>query len=198
MKARLILFPFLLCALGFCSSYAQNSQWQRGFNLAHSPVKDSVWGKPVKFYISNKKCSPLAIAFYYGTFRPTDNDSTEKLLALITTSDTSLRPFYRWVLSKTIQIQDGALGEYTGIPARRYAEVFPIEFFTYMDSDKTGNRYKAWVDAISYSGYYQVENTNQKNKNTLRQNMIANCINCNRSTIKNIEKFVGDCFNYSE
>ena len=117
------------------------NNWQQGFGLTHDPAIDSVWGKPVKFYISNAACSPVAIDFYQGQFRPTDNNTTEALLKLTTTDDKSLRPFYRWCLDKTIQIQDGALAEYTGIPARAYAEKFPDEFFAYLDTDTTRGKY---------------------------------------------------------
>ena len=75
------------------------------------------------------------------------------MLSLVTTNDNNLRPFYRWCLNKTIQIEDGALAEYTGIPARQYAEKFPKEFFEYMDYDTTKEKYGDWVGSISYSGY---------------------------------------------
>ena len=74
--------------------------WQDSFGLTHDPEPDSVWGKPVKFYIGNPKCSAIAIDFYEGQFRPTDNNTTAALLELVTTDDNNLRPFYRWCVNK--------------------------------------------------------------------------------------------------
>ena len=170
--------------------------WQEGFGLTHDPEEDSIWFKPVKFYIDNPKCSPIAIDFYLGELRPTDNHTTEALLKLATTDDSNLRPFYRWCLNKTIQIQDGALAEYTGIPARLYAEKYPTEFFEYMDIDTTLEKYKDWVSSISYSGYY--ENEDYKKAASIRKRMTSimkqNCKNCDIELQNRIDKLAKDCF----
>lgn len=110
--------------------FYNNRDWQDGFGLTHNPDIDSIWNKPVSYYLSDKECSGLASDFYYGELRPSDNGTTSELLNLITTDNNKLRPFYRWCLNKPIQIQDGALGEYTGVPARQYAEKFPKEFLS--------------------------------------------------------------------
>jgi hypothetical protein len=177
--------------------YINNDRdWQQGFGLTHEPEKDSVWGKPVKFYVDNKNCSPIAINFYLGEFRPTDNNTTAALLSLVTTDDNSLRPFYRWCLNKTIQIQDGALAEYTGVPSRQYAEKFPKEFFEYMDYDTTGNKYADWVSSVLYSGFY--DNDDYKKPADIRkrmtQTMKRNCKGCSDEMMKRIDKFASDCF----
>lgn len=177
--------------------YINNSNnWQEAFGLTHEPEQDTVWNKPVKFYIDNKNCSPIAIDFYLGEFRPTDNHTTAALLSLATTNDNSLRPFYRWCLNKTIQVQDGALAEYTGIPARQYAEKFPKEFFEYIDIDTTKEKYKDWVSSISYSGFYNKDDYKKPAdiRNRMTQTMKKNCKNCNEELIKRIDKFVSDCF----
>ncbi|MFT4018350.1 MAG: hypothetical protein QM668_15400 [Agriterribacter sp.] len=176
--------------------YNNDNNWQDGFGLTHDPDKDSIWGKPVKFYIDNPKCSPIAIDFYTGQFQPTDNNTTAALLKLATTNDNNLRPFYRWCLNKTIQIQDGALAEYTGVPARQYAEKFPKEFFTYMDIDTTKEKYNSWANAISYSGFYDVDDYKkpQDIRKRLTQTMNENCINCSEQLEKRIDKFAKDCF----
>ena len=172
------------------------NSWQQDFGLTHNPETDSVWGMPVKFYIDNPKCSPIAIDFYLGQFRPTDNNTTAALLKLATSDDKNLRPFYRWCLNRTIQIQDGALAEYTGVPARQYAEKFPKEFFQYMDTDTNLVKYKDWVASISYSGFY--DNEDDKETVTIRHKMTAlmkqNCINCDNKLRNRIEAFVNDCF----
>jgi hypothetical protein len=177
--------------------YVNNqNDWQQGFGLTHESEIDSVWGKPVKFYIKNPKCSPTAIDFYLGEFRPTDNNTTSALLKLVTTDDNNLRPFYRWCLNKTIQIQDGALAEYTGLAARQYAEKFPKEFFEYIDSDTSLSKYNAWVGAIRYSGFY--DNENYKNTFAVRRKMIdrikQNCKNCSLELQIRIDSFAKDCF----
>ena len=172
------------------------NNWQEGFGLTHNPELDSIWFKPVKFYIDNEECSPTAIDFYFGKFRPGDNRATEALLDLATTANQSLRPFYRWCLNKTIFIQDGALAEHTGIPARRYAEKYPKEFFQYMDVDTSLQKYNDWIAAIGYSGFY--ENEDQQSSVTVRQNlissMIQNCKGCSVNLEDRIRKFAFDCF----
>ncbi len=158
--------------------------------------KDSIWNKPVRFYVDNPNCNKTATAFYFGKFMPEDNKETEKLLELVVSDDSNLRPFYRWILNKTIVIQDGALAEHTGVPARKYAEKFPKEFFEYADYDPSGELYTDWCNAILYSGFYSDDD--YKKPKVIRQNMIktmkSNCKKCNDSITKRIEKFALDCF----
>lgn len=176
--------------------YYNQRDWQQDFGLTHDPEIDSIWGKPVKFYIENPDCSPIAIDFYTGEFQPTDNRTTAALLALATTNEAQLRPFYRWCLNKTIQIQDGALAEYTGVPARQYAEKFPKEFFEYMDADTSNKRYDEWVMSISYSGFYDKEDIEKPDKirSDMKQLMNRNCSNCTELLQRRIDKFSKDCF----
>jgi hypothetical protein len=173
-----------------------NTDWQENFGLTHDIDKDSIWNKPVRFYVDNPNCDKTAIAFYFGKFRPKDDKETAKLLELVISDDTNLRPFYRWILNKTILIQDGALGEYTGIPARKYAEKYPNEFFEYMDFDTSIEKYSEWYNSILYSGIY--EDDVIKNPAIIRKNLIktmqSNCKNCNKNMNKRIEKFALDCF----
>jgi hypothetical protein len=176
--------------------FKNDNSWQQGFGLTHDIDKDSIWSKPVRFYIENKNCSQLAKDFYFGTKRPTDDEDTEKLLKLVILDDKNLRPFYRWILNKTILIQDGALAEYTGVPARQYAEKFPNEFFEYMDFDKTEGKYHDWCNSILYSGFY--DSDDWKKPSIIRQNMIIvmtkNCLNYDKNYKTRIEKFANDCF----
>ncbi|MFM2388012.1 MAG: hypothetical protein RL660_2769 [Bacteroidota bacterium] len=172
-------------------------EWQRGFGLSNDPNKDSIWGKPVAYYISDKRCDAVAIAFYYGDFKPSDNQSTDALLSLACTDNDKLRPFYRWCLNKTIQVADGALCEHTGEPAISYAEKFPKEFFTYMDFDTTGEKYMQWVSTINYSGLYRYKDYQKPTlaQQALAKTMKQNCRDCNDSMKGRIDKFAKDCFN---
>ncbi len=189
----------VLLFFAFLTTYSQdkaNPEWQRGFGLTHDIDTDSVWFKPVRFYFDNKKCSVLAKDFYYGRYRPTDENKTDTLLNLVLSSDATLRPLYRWILNKTIVIQDGALAEYTGAPARRYAETYPKEFFEYMDTDKSGEKYSDWFNAILYSGFYKTEDF--KNPKKIRvaviKTMTKNCKDCDAKLKKRIVVFANDCF----
>ncbi|MFN4364044.1 hypothetical protein [Chryseobacterium hispalense] len=170
--------------------------WQDDFGLIHNIDLDSIWGKPLRYYVTNKKCDSTALKFYLGVYRPADEFETERLLNLVTTKNDSLRPFYRWILDKTILIQDGALAEYTGVPARKYAETFPKEFFEYMDYGKSDERYRYWLSSISYSGFY--DNDNWKKPKEIRERlvkkMIQNYENCNEFYKARIIKFANDCF----
>ncbi len=171
--------------------------WQESFGLIHDPQKDSIWFKPVQYYVTQKECSQLAIDFYYGRLRPADDSLTDELLKLTTTDNKKLRPFYRWCLNKTIQVQDGALAEHTGIPARKYAEKYPKEFFEYMDIDTSEQKIMRWTNAISYSGIYFKED--YKNPDKLKKSMMnvmnRNCTGCPPELTNRIEKFVNSCFN---
>lgn len=172
-----------------------NTDWQKSFKLTHNPDIDSVWFKPVSYYLNDEECSGLAYDFYFGALRPSDNGTTDELLKLATTNNNKLRPFYRWCLNLTIIIQDGALGEHTGVPARKYAEKYPKEFIEYMDKDKSGNRYQDWCGSIEYSGYYREENwdCNLARKNLIKT-MLNNCISCDDILKDRIKKFAYDCF----
>ncbi|CAM4448042.1 hypothetical protein [Flavobacterium terrigena] len=180
--------------------YKPDIDWQENFGLTHDIDKDSIWKKPVRFYVDNPNCDKTAIGFYFGKFRPRDTPETSKVLQLAVSDDTNLRPFYRWILNKTIEIQDGALGEFTGVPARKYTEKFPNEFFEYMDIDPSGEKYSNWYNSILYSGSY--EDDDIKKSEVIRQNLIktmkSNCKNCNQKMNKRIEKFALDCFPESE
>jgi hypothetical protein len=177
-------------------SQSNNSDWQKSFNLSHDPDKDTIWGKPVSYYLNDKECATIAYEFYYGYFRPSDDGATDELLKYAVTDNNKLRPFYRWCLNKTIQISDGALAEHVGVPARRYAEQFPKEFFEYMDCDTTNGKYKDWVSAISYSGFYDIDDYKkpQEIRNRLINEMKKNCINCSGQLSKRIDRFAKDCF----
>ena len=174
----------------------RNSDWQKGFDLTHDPDIDSIWGKPVSYYLNDKQCAAIAFEFYYGYFRPGDNGATDELLKYATSDNNKLRPFYRWCLNKTIEISDGALAEHVGVPARRYSEKFPKEFFQYMDYDASGEKYSEWISAISYIGFY--DGDDHKKPKEIRDRLIAkmkqNCINCSDQILRRIDKFAKDCF----
>ena len=82
------------------------------------------------------------------------------------------------------------------MPARKYAEKFPNEFFEYMDFDTSGEKYIDWYNSILYSGFYKGDD--YKKPKVIRQNLIktmkSNCKNCNDSINIRIEKFALDCF----
>jgi len=174
--------------------------WQDDFGLTHSIDLDSIWKKPVRYYITNKNCDSTAVKFYLGVYKPKDEAETERLLNLVITENDSLRPFYRWILDKTILIQDGALAEYTGVPARKYAEKFPKEFFEYMDYDKSGGKYSNWSNSIGYSGFYDSENVEkpERIKHNLIKIMTVNCKNCDEEYKKKITKLANDCFSAND
>jgi hypothetical protein len=174
----------------------QLRDWQKGFGLTNDPEKDSVWGKPVSYYIQDSACSWTAKDFYYGAFQPDDGGATHDLLAHVYTDNDKLRPFYRWCLTKTIHVADGALWELLGDPARRYVEKFPQEFFTYVDHDTTGEREKEWAGAIGYSGSYRYED--YRRPDLIRKNLLTamknNCRYCDAKVISRIEEFARSCF----
>lgn len=170
--------------------------WQQGFNLTHEPDQDTIWGKPVSYYISDPACAAIVTEFYYGHFRPTDNGATDELLKYAVSPNYKLRPFYRWCLSKTIEVSDGALAEHVGIPARRYAEQYPAEFFEYMDKDSTHTRYNNWTEAIGYSGFYDEDDYQQPAaiRQRMIQTMTVHCTNCTAALLQRIKKLAEDCF----
>lgn len=174
----------------------QDENWQSGFDLTHDTSIDSIWFRPVSYYFNMPGCSGLAKDFYYGRLRPSDDGTTEELLKLVTTGDDKLRPLYRWCLQKTIAIQDGALAEMTGVPARRYAEKFPKEFFGYMNADSSGCRLKDWAAAINYSGYFEGENAKDPLavQSSFKAAMVRNCKDVDPSLLRQVQKFAALCF----
>jgi len=149
-------------------------------------LPDTIAGKPAIFYLDNPKVAPIAKLLYYEKFRPGDNDSTTQLLKLVTTDDEEIRPFYRWCLDLTIQISDGALAEYPGEPALKYAIKFPQEFFIYMDKDATGQRYKEWTEIIAYSGLSDYTKHSSQIQNEIIIKMTNNCAACDSDMKKRI------------
>lgn len=169
--------------------------WVDKLNQRRYPLPDSIGGKPVSFYLDNPKVASIAKLFYQAQFRPIDNDSTTRLLSYVTTDDSTIRPFYRWCLNFTIQISDGALAEYPGEPALKYATKFPNEFFAYMDKEKSGQRYKQWTEIIAYSGLDNYEEKRDKIQNKIKIKMLENCQSCNDSVRQRIGNFAKDITN---
>jgi hypothetical protein len=158
-------------------------------------LPDTIGTKPVSFYLSNPKVAPIAKLLYQGKFRPEDNDSTALLLNLINTDDEEIRPFYLWCLDLTIQISDGALAEYPGGPALKYATKFPKEFFSYIDKDQTGQRYKEWTEIIAYSGLNDFSRKSSEIQNDIINKMINNCRLCDNNIKARITTFAKDITN---
>ena len=157
------------------------------------PLPDSIAGEPVSFYLGNPKIISLAKDFYTGNFRPTDDDSTTRLLSQVVTDDSTIRPFYRWCLDFTISISDGALGEYPGSPSLKYAIKFPNEFFGFMDEDKSGERYKRWTEIIAYSGL--IDRQTSEIEKQISNQMLENCHSCGIIAKKRILTFAKDIIN---
>lgn len=173
-----------------------DSDWQSSFRLTHDPNKDSVWGKPVSFYINNPDCNGLAKKFYAGELKPDFSDSTYFLLELTSTENETLRPFYRWCLDKTIQIGKGMMNEMAGIPAEEYLEKYPQEFLTYMDSDSSGERIQKWLGAIS-AGLSNVKEDSHISwkRSHLKKNIRNNCRNCDQDIIKRLDSLLNTSYN---
>ena len=166
--------------------------WVDRLTNAKYPLPDTIAGRPVSFYLGNPKVASIAKSLYSGQFRPEDNDTTTQLLALVVTDDSIIRPFYRWCLDFTIQISDGALGEYPGEPALKYAIKFPKEFFAYMDKDPTGERYNEWTGIIAYSGLNDYTQKATEIQKEITSKMISNCKGCNRELNQRIITFAKD------
>ena len=166
--------------------------WIDRLTNANYSLPDTIGGKPVSFYLNNPNVDSIAKSLYTGKFRPEDNDTTTQLLTLVVTDDSTIRPFYRWCLDFTIQISDGALGEYPGEPALKYATKFPKEFFAYMDKDTTGQRYNEWTGIIAYSGLYDYTQKATLIQKQISKNMISNCRHCNSDIKERIMKFAKD------
>ena len=65
-----------------------------------------------------------------------------------------------------------------------------------MDINTTKEKYNSWANAISYSGFYDVDDYKkpQDIRKRLTQTMNENCINCSKQLEKWIDKFAKDCF----
>jgi hypothetical protein len=169
--------------------------WQVGFGLTNDPHVDSIWGKPVAYYLDDEACNSIAFEFYYGYIRPSDNGATDELLKLACTDNKKLRPFYRWCLNKTLIVSDGALAEHVGVPARNYAEKFPDEFFEYLDIENDNSKYDMWTDAIQYSGFFDYPEYSDIKKlvDEHYKRMSGNLKNKSPKNLKRVRKFANDC-----
>ena len=166
--------------------------WVDRLNGEKYSLPDTISGKHVSFYLNNPKVASIAKALYNGKFRPTDNDSTTKLLSYVITDDNTIRPFYRWCLDFTIAISDGALGEYPGSPALAYATKFPKEFFDYMDKDTSGQRYKQWTEIIAYNGLNDYNKKKSEIEKEIISKMLLKCPSCEEEEKKLIKTFAKD------
>lgn len=166
--------------------------WVDRLNGKNYTVPDTIAGRPVSFYLNHLGVADIAKSFYKGKFRPEDNDSTTELLSYITTEDSILRAFYRWCLDHTILISDGALGEYPGSPALKYAIKFPLEFFEYMDQDVSGQRYKRWIEIMAYSGLDNYEKTTLQIEAEIIDHLKKNCRQCDSHTQNRFKIFAQD------
>lgn len=165
--------------------------WIDRFGIVRTPQRDTIDGYAVQYYLNHSQVAKIAKDFYRGRFRPKDDDSTAVLLDLVTTSNNEIRPFYRWCLDATIEISDGALGEYPGEPALAYASKYPKEFFMYMDKSKA--RYNRWVNIISYSGLPTYEAGKEKVlKKEIIRKLKSNCIRCSARYKAKIDRFAAD------
>jgi hypothetical protein len=173
----------------------RNGDWQEEFGLSHDPKKDSIWGKPVSYYIEDEDCNAIAFDFYYDYIRPSDNGTITELLKLACSDNKKLRPFYRWCLHKTLFVSDGALSESVGVPARKYAEKFPDEFFEFLDFEKNKEEYEIWTSAIQYSGFFDYPNfkSNGELIDEHFKRMSKNLKIKSEKNLKRVRKFAQDC-----
>jgi hypothetical protein len=192
---------------GHCDTIrVHDTVWRIGHDRLQHPdftgdeIEDSLDGQPMQWYFKTKGCSPLAIDFYYGEFRPSDNRATEALLQLVVGNERQLTPLYRWCLLRTIQVQDGALAESTGLPARHYAEKFPEDFFRYVDEDSSGERYRLWTDAIAYSGFEDADNYEKPFaiQRVMIARMQSRLTGDKQKWQDRIQKFANDCFSVKQ
>lgn len=166
--------------------------WRDRLTGRRYPLPAVIGGRPVAFYLASRKVSPLAKALYTARFQPSDTDSTSQLLALVTTNDSEIRPFYRWCLDFTISLSDGALGEYPGPPALAYATKFPREFFAYMDKDASDQRYKRWVELMAYSGLNEYAQPPAVSTKAIEAKITRNCPVCSTQLARRIHRLAAD------
>jgi hypothetical protein len=166
-------------------------KWTHFYTGKTYTLPDSLEGKDFSFYINHPKIDPIAKAFIEEKFIPSDNDSTSKLVSLINKENSELTPFYRWCLDLIINISDGALGEYPGEPALKYTLTNPSDFFSFMNEDSSGERYKRWVNIIAYSIPINNQSLVDFHEN-LTTKMIQNCKGCTSEINNSIKKLSND------
>jgi hypothetical protein len=194
-KLMINLFSLLFILITSCTDRdSQNSISTNQTADNYSNQTDSINGKPIKYYLDNKNCSQIAKDYYNRKFIPTDNDSTTALLNLSIIDDTILRPFYFWCLNRIIDEADGALMEYVGVPARKFIEKYPNEYFNYVKTKRIIKN--NWITSINYSGYYENETSENKIKikKQFASNTLKNCINCNTTLKNEINILAEECY----
>ena len=74
--------------------------------------------------------------------------------------------------------------------------ILSVVVIIFLTTENKKEKYQDWVDAISYSGFYDIDDY-QKSKdirNRLKTKMKMNCIGCSEETIHRIDIFAKDCF----
>lgn len=166
--------------------------WMDRRNRRQIPLPDSINGKPLSFYLNHPKVSAIGKALYKGEFLLTNTDSITTLLSYVTTTDSVLRPFYRWCLNFIISIHPlpMAVPDYVGDYVLEYATKFPQEFFSYMDKDTSGRRYRRWVEITAYIWLFDRDKSKQKWEQRMIGQMNKSCLTCDSNTKKRIITFI--------
>ncbi len=173
---------------------SNNYDWREVFGFRyHDSERDSIAGHPLDYYTSDTACSANAIGFLSGNWRPSCDRMTDELLALSLRGDPKFHPLYVWCLFMTLRISDGCLAENVGLPARRYAEAYPKEFFMAMDRPGDSDMYAIFVEAIRYSGGNASEHSSDETRAHMEGRMLSQCAGCSATMRKRIHQFSIDC-----
>ncbi|MBS1617213.1 MAG: hypothetical protein JST76_01755 [Bacteroidetes bacterium] len=173
---------------------SNNYDWREIFGFRyHDSGRDSIAGYPLDYYTLDTACSAYAIGFLGSSWRPSCDRMTDELLALAVRKDPKFHPLYVWCLFMTLRISDGCLAENVGLPARRYAEVYPKEFFAAMDQPRDSDMYALFIEAIRYSGDEASEHSPDEVRAHIEARMLSHCTGCSAALHQRIHQFSVDC-----
>jgi len=149
---------------------------------------ENIDGKSVTAYwLENPAVDYDAIRYYLGEFRPSDDETTAKLLEKIASAPESETPFYFHILTQLLKQADGAVAEILPMQTEKFIREHSY-FFAHYLADKTHKGRKETTDL--YAQFIQTALAQQKiDTNAWKNQLVSACKQCNEDEKQILENF---------
>lgn len=149
--------------------------------LAIPDYAQTIAGKPLAYYMNERKIPLFVKEVYAGKKQPSDDEQTMGMLDSLVTNNVLTRPFYFVTITKTLRKADGAYAEALGITAKDFVLRYPRFFVSYfnMKSNSMQQDFKQWSGLIA--GELLIENENAAVATGEKYGRLLNN-NCNKCT----------------
>jgi hypothetical protein len=122
-----------------------------------------------------------------GSFTPTDDPATFRLMDSLQANTKESRRFYFSVFNKIMDRADGALGEAIGDYTLTYVEQFPAEFIEF-SKDFTNERMETWASNVGIELSLSANDPKEGYAN-YDDLVTRNCKGCNKQTQQRLQQF---------